>query len=90
MEFRWNDWNLENATKHGVTPEEAEHVVRFAKPPFPKRHRQDSWLVIGRGASDRVVEVIYLVSPADTAYIIHAMPLGRQRSHRRRKRKGKP
>ena len=29
-EFRWNDWNLEHTTKHGVPPEESEHVVRFA------------------------------------------------------------
>ena len=26
-EFRWNQWNLEHATKDGVTAREAERVV---------------------------------------------------------------
>lgn len=26
--FRWNEWNLENATKHGCTVKEIEAIVR--------------------------------------------------------------
>jgi hypothetical protein len=28
MEFRWNAWNLEHATRHGVFPTESEALVR--------------------------------------------------------------
>jgi hypothetical protein len=86
--FRWNAWNLEHATRHGVTPEEAEHVVRFARSPYPRHHRKDTWLVVGRADGGRVIEVVYLIDPDGTVYIIHAMPLSaRRRSHRRRRRR---
>ncbi len=55
MDFRWNEWNLEHAQKHGVTPAEAEWVVQTARAPFPQRIGYDKWLVWGRGASDRLV-----------------------------------
>ena len=35
MEFRWNEWNLDHVSKHGVTPDEAEYVVRNARRPYP-------------------------------------------------------
>ena len=89
--FRWNEWNTERASKHGVMPEEAEHVVRFARPPYPRHHRKDTWLVVGRGTGGRVVEVVYMVDPDGTLYITHAMPLAAaRRSHRRRRRGRKP
>jgi len=37
------------------------------------------WLVIGRGQGDRFLEVVYLVDPDDTLFIIHAMPLTTRR-----------
>jgi hypothetical protein len=27
-EFRWNDWNRDHATQHGVSEQEAELIVR--------------------------------------------------------------
>ena len=78
--FRWNDWNLVHATKHGVSVEEAEHVVRCARRPYPRRVGNDKWQVIGRGVGDRWVQVAYLVDPDRRLFIIHAMPLtGRRR-----------
>jgi hypothetical protein len=74
-DFRWNAWNVEHIAKHGVTPAEAEHVVRFAKRPYPQRHRRGSWLVIGRGNSNRPMRVVYILDPDKTFFIIHAMPL---------------
>jgi uncharacterized DUF497 family protein len=89
MEFRWNAWNREQAAKHGVGEFEAEHVVRFARAPYPMRHRRDTWLMIGKTDGGRFLEVVYLLDSADSVYIIHAMPLGRRRIHRRRKRRGR-
>jgi hypothetical protein len=74
-DFRWNAWNVDHIGKHGVTPEEAEHVIRFARRPYPRSHRQGSWLVIGRGNSNRRVEVVFIGDPNETIYVIHAMPL---------------
>ena len=86
IDFRWNDWNVENATKHGVTPEEAERVVLNASRPYPKKHDAGKWIVIGRGNSGRPVEVIFVYDDDDArdlVYILHAMPTA---GHRRRKR----
>jgi hypothetical protein len=58
-DFRWNAFNLEKIAKHGVTRQEAEHVVRFAKRPFPRPHKKGTYYVLGRGSSNRRVQVIY-------------------------------
>lgn len=89
MEFRWNRWNLEHAAKHGVrVPEEAERVVRDAAAPYPRAHGDGKWLVIGRGFGGRFVQVVYIVDPDGTVYVIHARPLTdrEKRRYRRRKR----
>lgn len=88
-EFRWNEWNLEHAAKHGVSRQEAELVVRNARRPYPERVRPSSgpnpkWIVEGRGQGDRMVRVVYLTDPDDTIYVIHAMPLTTRRRRRRR------
>ncbi len=72
MEFRWNDWNLDHTSQHGVDPEEAEWVVENAQTPYPRRIREDKWLVWGRGRGGRLVQVIYLIDDDGTNYIIHA------------------
>ncbi len=36
MVFRWNAWNIEHIGAHGVTPGEAELVVRGAKNSYPR------------------------------------------------------
>lgn len=74
-DFRWNSFNLEKVARHGVSPQEAEHVVRFAKRPYPRPHRKGTWIVRGRGNSNRMVQVVFLLDDDDTYYIIHAMPL---------------
>ena len=87
LDFRWNQWNLDNATKHGVTPAEAEHVVRTASRPYPRRQDGGKWIVVGRGNSDRGVEVLFVYdddATRDTVYVLHAMPIRGHRSHKRR------
>ena len=87
MEFRWNDWNVDHATAHGVSPEEAEFVVVHARPPYPRRIDGDKWLAWGRGQGGRLLQVIFVEREAGY-YIIHARPLTprEQRRYRRRKR----
>ncbi len=83
VDFRWNDWNLEHATGHGVSVAESEHVVRNAGRPYPRRHDAGKWIVKGRGDSGRRVQVVFVYDDddaRDVVYVIHAMPV---RGHRR-------
>jgi hypothetical protein len=49
MLFRWMDWNRDHLAEHGVSGDEAEEVIRHARPPFPKQIGNDKLLVRGRG-----------------------------------------
>lgn len=82
--FRWNGWNQEHATRHGVSAGEAERVVLAARRPWPRDAGDDKWLVEGRGQGDRMVRVVYVVDPDGTLYIIQAMPLTTRRRRRSR------
>lgn len=75
MEFRWNDWNIEHIAKHGVSPDEAERVVRRAEAPFPRKMADDKWLVWGRGNGGRPIQAIFVLDEDETIYVIHARPL---------------
>ena len=83
-EFRWNDWNMAQATKHGCTLSEVESIIRGAHRGFPRKHGNGEWLVIGRGVGGRMVEVIYVLDADETIYVIHAMPLTARRRRRGR------
>jgi uncharacterized DUF497 family protein len=87
--FRWIEWNLEKIARHGIAVVEAERVVRSAARPYPRRIEKGKWQVIGRGQDDRWVQVIYVVDPDDTLFVIHAMPLISRRRRGRMKRKRK-
>ena len=90
VDFRWNDWNVEHIELHGVTPEEAEEVVRGAKRPYPRDIGDDKLLVRGQTEDGRYLQVIFVWDvPDEQAYVIHARPLTRREKHglrRRRKR----
>jgi uncharacterized protein len=85
---RWNEWNIEHVAKHGVAPEEAEDVIRSMRPPFPEYVGDGKWRVLGQTVTGRYLRVIFIISPAETFYVIHAMPLsetGKRRLRRRRR-----
>ncbi len=86
LRFRWNAWNLDHATRHGVSPAEAEAVVEAARSPFPEQIGDDKLLVMGRGRGGRWVQVIYVVDDDGTLYIIHARPLTDPEKRRLRRR----
>lgn len=87
MRFRWNDWNLDHATRHGVSPTEAEYVVASARRPYPQKIGDDKWLVIGQGPAGRFVQVIYVLDPDGTAYVIHARRVTDREKRRSRRRR---
>jgi hypothetical protein len=78
--FRWNQWNLDKVAKHGVSPVEAQNVVHGARRPYPRRVEDNKWQVVGRGQGSRFVQVVYVLDPDGTLFVVHAMPLtGRRR-----------
>jgi uncharacterized DUF497 family protein len=73
--FRWIDWNREHVAKHGVEPADAEYLVRHAVTPFPRKVGDEKFLVQGQDRSGRYLQVIYILSPAEVVFVIHARPL---------------
>lgn len=89
MIFRWNDWNVQHIARHGVTPEEAEDVVRAASPPYPEYRGDGKWIVIGQSRVGLYLQVIFIEdNDQGTLYVIHARPLTdtEKRRYRRRTR----
>lgn len=86
MEFRWNDWNEEHIRRHDVQPEEAEEVVLRARAPFPLAQDDEKFLVWGRTEAGRLLQVVFVIDPDDTAFVIHARPLTGTEKKRFRRR----
>lgn len=88
-EFRWNDWNVDHIADHGITTEEAEHVVTNAHPPYPEEVTRGKYLVVGQTASGDYIQVVYLIDSPGVLFVIHARPLRdtEKRRYRRRRRK---
>jgi uncharacterized DUF497 family protein len=89
MQFRWIDWNRDYVGEHGVDWQEAEMIVRQAKPPFPQQIGDEKLLVMGQGHGGRYLQVIYVLDPDDTVFVIHARPLNDREKKRYRRRKPK-
>ena len=86
MVFRWNAWNVEHIAAHGVTPDEAEVVVRGARSPYPCYRYDGKWLVWGRGRGGRLLQVVFVIDEDGTLFVIHARPLTDKEKRRYRKR----
>ena len=86
MLFRWNAWNVEHIAEHGVSPEEAESVVKRARRPYPDARPDGKRFVIGRGYGGRWLQVVYIYDPEDVVYVIHARPLREDEKRRARRR----
>ncbi len=87
MQFRWIDWNRDHIAEHGVEVEEAEMVVRNAKRPFPIKIEEEKWLAKGRGLGGRFLQVVYLMDPDKTIFVIHARALTHRETKQLRKRR---
>jgi hypothetical protein len=87
FEFRWNAWNLDHVGKHGLEPADAEHVVRRARRPYPEPVDDEKWRVRGQAEDGTYIQVVYIFSPDDVVYVIHARPLtDREKKQFRRRR----
>jgi uncharacterized DUF497 family protein len=86
MDFRWNEWNLDHATSHGVSVEEIEALIENATSPYPQYRGDDKWLVQGRGLGGRFIQAIYLMDDEGTIFVIHARPLEEHEKRRYRRR----
>ncbi len=86
-EFRWNEWNVEHLALHRVSPDEAEEVVISATSPYPLERPDAKWLVWGRTASGRALQVVFILDDDDTTYVIHARDLTAREKRRYRRRK---
>jgi uncharacterized DUF497 family protein len=84
-EFRWNEWNLEHIAEHGVLQEEAEAIVRRARPPFPRELAKGKYLVRGQSMVGTYLQAIFVVDPGDTLYVIHARPMTNVEKHKFRR-----
>jgi uncharacterized DUF497 family protein len=89
MEFVWNHRNAEHIGEHGVTPWDAEEIVREARPPYPQALGDGKRLVVGKLADGRFVQVIYVPSRSrpGAVYVVHARPLTDPEKRRFRRRK---
>ena len=86
--IRWNDWNQEHIERHNVSRQEAEVLIRQARRPYPLYQGHSKWLVRGQTDTGDYLQVVYIYSPADTIFVIHARPLTdneKRQSRRRRK-----
>ena len=87
-EFRWNEDNVEHIAKHGVEIHQAEHLVVFARQPWPSYEGDGRWLVRGQDENGLYLQVVYLIDRDGTIYVIHARPLNdREKKRLRRRRK---
>ncbi|QOV88801.1 hypothetical protein [Humisphaera borealis] len=86
-EFRWIDWNVDHIDEHQVSPREAEYVVNHSRRPWPKIIEDQKRIVWGQTDAGRMLQVVYVLDPDGTVFVIHAMelPSGRKRQYRRRR-----
>jgi uncharacterized DUF497 family protein len=63
--FQWDEKNLLHLEKHGVRPDEAEHVVNNASPPFPREIGDDKHVVWGPTEAGRHLQVIFVYKSAE-------------------------
>ena len=88
-DFRWNEWNVGHIGEHGISVDEAEYVIRDARPPYPSLEQEERWVVRGQTREGNYIQVAFVIDPdGETAYVIHARPLtDRQKRQLRRRRK---
>jgi uncharacterized DUF497 family protein len=86
MVFRWNSWNEEHIERHGVDPSEAEEIVAGAKSPFPLVQEGRKYLVWGATEEGRLLQVVFVIDPDDSIFVIHARDLTNKEKRRFRRR----
>ncbi len=86
MPYRWNDWNREHIDRHGISERQAEYVVDHAKRPYPQDAGDDKFIVKGQTWDGTFIQVVFVLDPPPTKYVIHARPLTDKEKRQIRKR----
>ena len=73
--FRSNAWNVDHLAPHGVAPDDAEFLVEHARKPYPADVGDERYRVRGKSLAGRYLQVVFIFSPDDVVYVIHARPL---------------
>lgn len=60
MLFQWDAANLAHIALHGVTPDEAEKIVKQARRPYPRAVGDGKYVVRGALDSGRQLQVIFV------------------------------
>jgi hypothetical protein len=69
MIFAWDQANCEHIAKHAVTAAEAQQIVAFARPPYPREIGDEKLVVWGQTAAGRYLQVIFVLkSPQEVPY----------------------
>ena len=80
--YRWVDWNLDHATRHGVSVNECEGLVNRGG---ARRIGDNKYRVVGRESGGRWIQVIYAFDEeSGDVFVIHARPLTEQEKKRAR------
>ncbi len=87
MQFRWNAWNEEHLANHAVSRAEAEEVVLGARAPFPLVQAEEKYLVWGPTEEGRLLQVVFVIDPESSIFVIHGRPLTDAEKKRYRRRK---
>lgn len=66
MKGYWDQRSIDHIAKHRVTPDEADHVLVHAMPPFPEEIGDGKFLVQGQTDEGRYLQVIFVYRPIDS------------------------
>lgn len=86
-EFRWNEWNANHIWEHGIEPAQAQHLVNHPARGLPRYMGDGRFLVQGPDADGLYMQAIYIFSPPEVVYVIHARPLTELEKRRFRRRR---
>jgi uncharacterized DUF497 family protein len=90
VRLSWDDWNIEQIRRRGVTQEDMEHACH-SEPVLFKQSYKDRLAILGPDENDRVLAVVIgqvPFGPAGVFYVFTARPADRseRRFYHRQKR----
>ena len=79
--YRWVDWNLDHATRHGVGVAECERLVNRGP---ARKVGGGKYRVVGKDSGGRWIQVVYAFDENGDIFVIHARPLTDAEKRRQR------
>lgn len=72
VKFRWHAWNIEHIAMHGISVPEAQFIVEHPRRPYPEMIGDGKRYIAGQTPDGTYAQVIYLLDPDGTVFVIHA------------------